>query len=166
MIPDSLVAERRALDSETLVRIQTREPIFTGIPADRCEEFWFRIEPVLWPAILRSEGRHTSLTVKHAIQDQNMQLWATFSDQSMERCINAVVTSTATFPTGIQECEIVFCAGDVIPDSLPLLQVIEKWAKSAGCTAMALTGRRGWAKILSSRQFSYEESAVVLRKAI
>jgi hypothetical protein len=92
-----------------------------------------------------------------------MQLWAAFSDQTMSQCIAACVTQLATYPTGVMDCEIVFAAGDVIPGCLPMLDLIETWSKSIGCTAMTLTGRRGWARILSSSH-SFEESATVLRK--
>ena len=138
--------------------------VFTGIPSNRCEEFWDRVDPVLWRAIVRTDGRHSSLSTKHAIQNQQFQLWVAFEDASMRECVAALVTQISTYPTGVRECEIVFCAGDVVPRCLPLLELIEAWAKSADCTAIALTGRRGWARILNSNHF--EESATVLRKRI
>jgi hypothetical protein len=135
---------------------------FTGIPPDRVDDFWPIVSPVLWRAIVRTEGRHTLLTTKHAIQDVRMQLWCAFTDATMTACQAALVTETATFPSGHQSCEITFCAGDVIPDCLPLLAMIEDWARGVGCTSMRLIGRKGWSKVLPA----YEESAVMLERSL
>lgn len=153
---------RRSPRNDVPSNIARPPAIFTGIPSDMVDEFWDRVSPVLWRCIIRTDGRHTLITTKHAIQDNRMQLWAAFSDPEMTTCTAALVTETLTYPSGEQECEILFCAGDVIPGCLPLLSQIESWAKSVGCKGMRLHGRRGWAKILPT----YEESSVVLRKAL
>lgn len=133
---------------------------FHGIPSDRVDEFWHLIEPVLMPVILRTDGRHTAVTTRRSVIDEKFQLWAGFADETLTACKFAVVTQTVTYPTGIEELEIVFCSGDVIPDSLPLLKLIEAWAVSVGCTKSSLIGRRGWSRVLKD----YKESAVVLQK--
>lgn len=136
--------------------------IFTGIPADRCDEFWPLIEPVLLRVINRTEGRHSWLSVKNAIRNQDWQLWAAFSDLEMTRCVAAVTTQILTYTTGVKEIEYTLTAGDVIPDCLQFLAIIESWAKSQGCQAVTLIGRRGWSRMLPQ----FEESSVVLRKPL
>lgn len=136
--------------------------VFTGIPADRCDEFWPLIEPILLRVIARTEGRHSWLSVKNAIRDRHWQLWAAFSDATMTRCIAAMTSQILTYSTGVTELEVTLAAGDVIPACLPCLDVVGAWAKSQGCQAMTLNGRKGWGKMLPS----YEESAVILRKSL
>lgn len=134
---------------------------FTGIPSDRAAAMWSVVEPVLLPAILRSNGRHTALTTRRAILDDKMQLWACFDDALMTRCRAALVTQTVEYPTGLQEAEIVFCAGEgVLPDCLPLLDIIADWASSVGCHRLRLLGRLGWSKVLPT----FAVSAVVLER--
>lgn len=139
-------------------------PVFTGIPPDRVEEFWGRISTILWRAIIRTEGRHTLLTTKHAIQDSRMQLWAAFDGPDMETCIAVLVTETAQFPSGHISGEIVFAAGEIIPDCLPLLGLVESWAKSVGCSSLRLIGRKGWSRALKT--MGYEETAILMEKAL
>lgn len=56
-------------------------------------------------------------------------------------------------------CHIVALAGG---QWRPVVDEIEEWAKSVGCTRVHFTGREGWAKVLPD----YETVAVVRQKVI
>lgn len=150
------------MSQETVVRIHVGEPslTFTGIPSDRCDEYWPIIEPVLSRAIARTDGRHSAFTTRRAILDDKMQLWAAFEDDGMSKCVAALVTQTVIYPTGVEELEIVLCAGKVFPDCLELLGYIEAWGKSVGCSKVRLIGRKGWSRALAG----YSEIAVVMER--
>lgn len=136
--------------------------VFTGIPSEKAEEFWPLVEPVLLRAIFMTDGRHTAVTTRRAILDDRFQLWCGFKDSAMKECTFAVVTEILSYPTGIQEISILFAAGDILPDNVSILGLIEAWAISVGCTEAQLIGRKGWARVLKD----YEEVAVVLRKRL
>lgn len=57
-------------------------------------------------------------------------------------------------------CVVVACAGLGMSDWLPLLGGIEAYAKAAGCSAMRIMGRKGWARVLPS----YKAKRIILEK--
>jgi hypothetical protein len=59
-------------------------------------------------------------------------------------------------------CIIVACGGDEITRWLDLLALIEDWAKSEGCDAMRIMGRRGWSRVLPA----YRLTRIVLEKEL
>lgn len=165
-IPLRLAAGLLILSQSTGVRIPEGDPVLTGIPFDRVDEFWPQIEPILLRAILRTDGRHSWLSVKNACRNQDWQLWAAFEDPTMAKCVAAMTTQLLTFPTGVTDCEITLAAGKVIPRALPMLEIVETWAKSLGCASLVLNGRPGWCRILNSTDTPFEESSRVLRRSL
>lgn len=59
-------------------------------------------------------------------------------------------------------CVIVACGGEDMCAWLPLLEGIEKYARTAGCEAVRIMGRKGWARMLAS----YRITRVVLEKEL
>ena len=57
-------------------------------------------------------------------------------------------------------CFIVACGGDGILRTLPLLSIIEQYAKAEGCERMRIMGRKGWMRALPE----YRAHRVVLEK--
>lgn len=137
---------------------------FTGIPADRVDDFWPQAEPFLWRAVLLTGGDETLLSVKNDLRNGDRQLWAAFTDPGLGAMVMAVTTRIVQFGSGRRKCEIAHIGGDDMPRWLGFLPVIEDWARGQGCCGMRLIGRRGWIKVLA--QFDYADSAVVVEKAL
>lgn len=132
---------------------------FTGIPAERLDEFWDRVKERLETVINRSSGDHTLESVYQDIAKEDFQLWGFFTDD-LSDCRMVTVTQLTKFSTGRIWCELVFCSGEDMEEWLPCLSMIEVWAQTNGCDGMRLIGRKGWAKVLPG----YREAAVLLRK--
>ena len=137
---------------------------FTGIPKELIDDYWPQAEPFLWRAILLTGGDETLLSVKNDLRNGERGLWAAFSGPGMETMLMAVTTRIVTFGSGRQKCEIAHLGGDDMQKWLGFLPVIEAYAKAQGCVGMRLIGRRGWVRVLA--QYSYEDSAVLLEKAL
>lgn len=90
-------------------------------------------------------GDHTDLTldeIKDGLEDQRFQMWITWDDKIRGVCITEIFETTE----GLICCFVV-AAGDRFR-SLQHLGVIERWARSKGCFACEIKGRRGWGRIL------------------
>lgn len=104
---------------------------------DRCQK-WIEA------ALERSGGTHLFSDVKGAIMQGTMQLWPA------ER--GCVVTELVKYPR--KKVLNLFLAGGDLDQILSMSEDGEKWAKSEGCAAMVMTGRHGWKKSLSSRDWT------------
>jgi hypothetical protein len=93
-----------------------------------------RARPFLEAALEYTQGTHTYADVVQDLDTGKSQLWDT--DQA------AVVTEIHVSPRA-KTCHL-FLAGGDLNELERILRVIERWAKSEGCTRMSLAGRRGW----------------------
>ncbi len=133
---------------------------FTGIPADRVDDFWEQAEPLLWRAIILTGGDETLLSVKNDLRDGRRGLLAAFSVLSMDRMLMAVTTRLVPSGSGRVKCLIGHIGGDDMEKWLGFLPMIESYAREQGCVGMKIVGRKGWLRVLPD----YEQTAVVMEK--
>lgn len=100
---------------------------------------------------------HDEADVVAALENGAAQLWLGIDDQV--RC--AVVTRLNQTARGLV-CEIWLMGGVDRRLWLHFLADIEQAAKAAGCVAVELIGRAGWARLLPD----YKRTAVVLEKVL
>jgi hypothetical protein len=87
-------------------------------------------------------------------------LWLAHIDTEV---YGAATTKVVVYPNGRRVCVITACAGREWPRWRHTIKEIEQYAKSMGCAAVRLSGRRGW-KILKSE--GYREPWVLLEKEL
>ena len=75
----------------------------------------------------------------------------------------AATTKVVVYPNGRRVCVITACAGHSFAKWRHTIKEIEQYAKSMGCAAVRLSGRKGW-KILKSE--GYREPWVMLEKEL
>lgn len=114
---------------------------------DRC---W----PWLDAANQRAGGRHPREWIWNSVCAGQLQFWP------FERC--AAVTYVDTYPTG--KVLRLWLVGGELDNVLAHEAEVAEWAKSIGCIAVDLIGRRGWEKALKSR--GYMGGAITLTRRL
>lgn len=123
-------------------------------------EFWPFCSSMIKAAMKRCRITDYS-TVEHSIRNGNGLLWLAW-DQDARKIMGAAVTQLSS-ANGEKFCTIV--AGGSVggrDEWLPLIAGIEKFARTEGCVAMRILGRRGWARLLPA----YKVSSVLLERTL
>ena len=161
-------------------------------PSDRgCALVYIPLEHVhlVWPCVaglieaaMRRGDLSSFASVATAVMAGRAQLWvAVARHQGVEERPSSRAMDGRTRPdadrdheivaaavTELQQterrkfCIIVACGGDQMTRWLDLLAPIEDWARSEGCDAMRIMGRRGWSRVLPA----YRLTRVVLEKEL
>ena len=78
------------------------------------------------------------------------------------RTIYAAAVTSLDVVNGEKLCTIVACGGRARALWLPLIAVLEDFARAEGCRAIRILGRRGWARALPD----YRITRIVLEKQL
>lgn len=115
-----------------------------------CSKFTENGEPKWWvPYFLESEqlllnaleygdGTHSLEDVAMALDKDEMQFWPGVN--------TALVTEIVNYPR--KKIIHVFLAAGDMDEVIRILPYIEKHGKSEGCVQLAMTGRKGWEKVM------------------
>lgn len=129
--------------------------VFT-LRSHEIDEHWFWIESHL----KRVESPDWSLDqVRNDLVTANAQLWSLLGDRGEATC--AVITRIENYH-GTVFGVVWIAAGRGLEHSRVLLDEIEGWFRSMGCSRIELRGRKGWERVLPD----YELKAVVLSKEL
>ncbi len=125
-------------------------PSASLVPTHLVCVFWERFAPLIRKAMVRGDlGKFEE--VERQVFDGEALLWVNTDA--------ALITQVGIVESG-KVCTIVACGG-ALP-SLDGLQEIESYARSMGCRAMRIMGRKGWVRKLKD----YRQMAVVIEKEI
>lgn len=113
--------------------------------------------------VLKAIERRTNVVTAADVLDQSAlgdaQLWGYAKDGQV---VFAAATRVLEMAQG-KLCTIWVGAGSGTPDVFrEVHDAIESWARSMGCYALEIVGRRGWKRIVEG----YEQEAVVLVKPL
>lgn len=99
-----------------------------------------RCAPWIEAALDRAGGTWTLAEVRDLLAEERLQIWPTRS--------SVMVTKINDYQNGKRIMSIWLGGGNLkeIQQNVPRL---EEWAKSAGCTSISITGRRGWLRALA-----------------
>ena len=123
--------------------------------------------PGLLPYLAKSEewtrGRSKVDDLLRFLLNGQMQLWVVFS-QEENRIFGHVITEVKTYP----QCKMLvvqYCAGEenhmqYCEDEM--YNLLDRFAKDAGCSGIELIGRPGWGKHVKKR--GYEVQSVMYQK--
>ncbi len=98
-----------------------------------------RCRPFLEPALAYNGGTHAWDDVAAAVEAGRMQFWPAPD--------GALVTEVVTTPR--QRLCNVFLGGGELGQLLDMVTSVEAWARAAGCDAITVHGRKGWARALA-----------------
>ena len=122
-------------------------------------ELW----PMARPWILRAIEKG-NLAKFHPLEDDVLRfraaLWIAYDDDPPQLYAAAVTQIADTDRQKV--CTILACGGKQMRKWLPLLEGIEKYARTMGCDVVRLMGRKGWQKVLNG----YSAKRVILEKDV
>lgn len=113
-----------------------------------------RCRPWIEAALAYSGDTHDFDDVACAIINSKMQLWP-----AKEGCL---VTELLQYPK--KKVLHIFLAGGKLESITDMHGDVMTWGKAQGCTALTLSGRKGWIKALE--KFNWKPTLVALTKEI
>lgn len=117
------------------------------IPPQYVDSCWDKVEGFIQKAAKYTYGRYTTDNIYDMVSEGEYQLWVAIEDTEFK---GAVVTNIITYPQrkllGMQ-----FCGGEeLVKWKQPMLDLLKRFAKDAGCEGIESTGRPGWAKVFQN----------------
>jgi hypothetical protein len=128
------------------------------VPPDEARNIWPKVYKLIHEAMWR--GNISSFRdVADAVLTGNALLWLAIDTEW-----RAVAITQTRSTEWRKVCTILACAGKDMRRWLPLLKLIEDYARDEGCSAVRICGRKGWQRVLLSQ--NYRAKRVILEKEI
>ncbi len=129
------------------------------IPPNVVDQVWPKISGLIFVAMKKGQvGSFES--VKNATLEGRALLWVAWDGVSPD--IEAAAVTELQLTEWRKVCTVLACGGAHIERWIHLLETIEQYAKSEGCSAVRVIGRNGWEKLLPT----YHRKRVLLEKLI
>lgn len=119
----------------------------SAVPAEYVKQVWPDIKEYMQGAADYTYGRYGVEDILDSITDYDFTLWIAFNEAGIK---GAVVTSFIDYPRKRMLC-MQFCGGvDLEQWQVPMLELLQRWAKDNDCDGIESTGRVGWSKVFKS----------------
>lgn len=119
---------------------------FTGVVGrEQIISIWPDVAPIILRAI-SAYNEHSLDEIFSSLLSSTRQLWVFHGKE-----IEAILITQIKTNNSIKVCHLELCAGRNF-ENLTFLKIVEEWAKSAGCTQMIISGRKGWNRKLKDYQ--------------
>jgi hypothetical protein len=132
-----------------------------GVTGSEIDDVWPSVEPFIQRVVDKGSDKTTKDVLK-GLKKRRYQLWIAWDEQIRACCITETIHYE---PDGLL-CSILMCAGDNLKRWIKHIKTIEEWAKSKGCFAIELVGRKGWEKILKYKVTGHDRNALIMRKML
>lgn len=129
---------------------------FFAVHPDQIADLW----PVLEPHLERFAAETQTTTpdvIRLKAENMEAQLWG-FQDEAGD-VIGVCATQVYEHRNG-RYLNMWVCAGDLAPVIRDGARMIEDWARSIGCVAVEIVGRKGWGRMLPN----YVPRAIIFEK--
>jgi len=127
---------------------------------DRLDEFLPLAIPFLAPALAADGNKVGVEDLRGLCESGGMQLWVC-RDAVSKEVVAALVTEVLEYPRGMV-FSLAFCGGEQVERWAPWIAFFEDLAKTGGCMAMRIPGRKGWGRVFPE----YEERFRVFEKPL
>lgn len=104
---------------------------------------WDLIEPFMFEVIDGCNGRHTMESLISEITNRELALWAVVGASGLRALVG---TQILVASSGLRSLTIRFTVGKGLHAWIGLLDDLEDYARSQGCTRVETYSRKGWAK--------------------
>lgn len=133
----------------------------TGVASTDARKIWRLVEPMVAEALGHGGELQTTDAILSKVESRDMQLWLVMNGTAA----NAVfITEIREYPKGMVLTAVVL-AGDGMEYWLPAVEgTLVAYAKSFGCCAVKLHGRRGWIRAMAS--YGWHEQSVNMIKEV
>lgn len=119
------------------------EPRLVQIPGDAARRVAPLIRDRLASICERSGGSVTPESLLAQVESGRWQLWVIDDGRAVAAVL---ITELMIQPSGRKTCAVVALTGSDSLSWLHLLDDLDAWARSEGCTHMQAMARRGWAR--------------------
>lgn len=116
-----------------------------GVLAENLDLYWPHVEDWIVAALEDTRNTWTVSDVYREIGERKMQLWVIWAVK--ERPTGVIVSEVYDTCVGMT-CALPIVGGEMMSESLDVLETIEKWAKEQGCVRLRGEGRAGWERAL------------------
>lgn len=129
-----------------------------NVPQEGVLQAWPLVEPLI--ARAAAQTRKCNLShLRSQLAEGGAQLWAIWEPTS-EAVLAAFVTTLQSYPTGWNTARVVLLGGERMESWRHLLRQVEEWARSEGCDALEIVGRKGWQRVFPD----YEHCETLISK--
>lgn len=129
---------------------------FTGVVGkEQIISIWPDIEPLIIRAI-SVYNDHSLDDIFQSLLMRERQLWISGNSD-----IDYIIITKIYHKQQDKRCLLELCAGRGA-GALPYLNIIENWARDAGCDRIELVGRKGWLRVLKD----YSQNIYILEKEL
>lgn len=129
------------------------------VPPEVVNQVWPKISGLIYVAMKKGQvGSFES--VKGDILSGRALLWLAWDGQSPD--VEAAAVTLIEETEWRKVCTIVACGGAHMDRWIHLLDTIEDYGRSEGCSAARIFGRRGWGEMLPA----YKHKRTILEKAL
>lgn len=131
------------------------------LPQDLISKYWKAIGDLLQQVPDTWEGYSVEAFFDLAMHDK-IQVWAIEYETKIRM---VVFTQLVDFPT-MKQLQIIWCGGQGILQHIQHLvdTTLDAFARSQGCTSIAIFGRPGWKKFAQPRGF--KEAGIILTRPV
>lgn len=127
------------------------------VDPNRVREIWPCVAPLLREATART-GLSAFSEIERDILSGAALVWIAWDGSAI-----AAAASTSLQRTDVGKvCVITACAGAKMARWLPLIRIIEAYARDEGCGCVRIFGRKGWTRVLEG----YRQSHAVIDKSL
>lgn len=131
---------------------------FRIVPANEAEQVWPEVRKYIVAALKASDWGHAPFQVLDLIKGGVLYL-AVIEDAGIYIAAATIqITDYKTF----KRCRVQLCGGEDMNLWIDHIHSIEDFARSLGCDAARIVGRKGWARVLDG----WQETGVVLDKRL
>lgn len=116
-----------------------------GVLADYLNMYWPHVKGWVAEAVRDSASAHKAEDIYREIAERKMQLWVIWARD--DRPTGVIVTEVYDTAAGMT-CALPIAGGELMNESLDVLQTIERWAREQGCVRLRGEGRAGWERAL------------------
>jgi len=114
-----------------------------AIEPEELGSVWDLIEPFMFEVIDGCNGRHTMESLISEIMNRELALWAVVGASGPRALVG---TQILVASSGLRSLTIRFTVGKGLRAWIGLLDDLEDYARSQGCTRVQTYSRKGWAK--------------------
>lgn len=123
---------------------------------------WNLAKPFLEKSMPYSGGRYDIDAMYEQIRQGTQQLWM-IADEDARNPIAAFTTRVIEYPR-LKTLSCQFCGGHGVRDWAEQVDdLLNNIAREFGCTAIEMTGRKGWTRVLPS---SWKEEFILYRREV
>lgn len=120
-----------------------------GIPSEDAMKLWPTLKPYFESFAKRSNGKHSAITLRHALLAKEYQCWVVHSDEG--EVFAVVLTEVFKTETGERWGSLGFCAGRKRKEWIHLFDELRQKARDEKLDGFTITCRPGWSRFLAEQ---------------